>query len=163
MGRKALAVEPKNCSNCSKPLERQRYNGQLEDRTRYASRRFCGLACSGAAHRSDAPSETVIRRRYTHLRGTICETCQSDQQIQLHHIDSNPENNDPTNLMTLCAPCHARWHWEHGKKASAKTNPVCCVVCGKEERWRIKRGMCQMHYQRWKKYGDPQADRPPSR
>ena len=162
MGRKALPVEPKNCECCAKPLERQRYKGQLEDRKAYAGRRFCGLTCSGAAHRTPTPSETVIRRRYTHLRGTICETCQTDQQIQLHHIDSNPENNAPDNLMTLCASCHARWHWEHGKTSSV-VKATHCVVCGKAERWRIKRGMCQLHYQRWKKHGDPQADRPPVR
>lgn len=25
---------------------------------------------------------------------------------------------------------------------------------------KLKRGMCGTHYQRWRKYGDPQADRP---
>lgn len=39
--------------------------------------------------------------------GFIC-TCEIrlNAQLQVDHIDGNPENNDPANLQTLCANCH---------------------------------------------------------
>jgi 5-methylcytosine-specific restriction endonuclease McrA len=27
-------------------------------------------------------------------------------QLDAHHVDGNHENNDPTNIQTLCANCH---------------------------------------------------------
>jgi hypothetical protein len=34
-----------------------------------------------------------------------CAKCGSDRP-QLHHIDANPANNDPSNLIPLCPNCH---------------------------------------------------------
>ncbi len=44
----------------------------------------------------------------------ICQDCGSHchnttkRKIQCHHIDYNENNNNPTNLITLCASCHAK-------------------------------------------------------
>ena len=35
-----------------------------------------------------------------------CEKCGSTKKLQIDHIDRNRSNNDPSNLMTLCRPCH---------------------------------------------------------
>lgn len=37
------------------------------------------------------------------------------ESLQLHHMDRNRKNNDPSNLVTTCSSCHTHWHWEHGK------------------------------------------------
>src|ERR1051326_3314497 len=34
-----------------------------------------------------------------------CSICGADRP-QLHHIDENPENNDPLNIIPLCPNCH---------------------------------------------------------
>lgn len=44
-----------------------------------------------------------------------CEHCNIDNIILLliHHIDRDRENNNPSNLQTLCYNCHRLVHWEH--------------------------------------------------
>jgi 5-methylcytosine-specific restriction endonuclease McrA len=32
---------------------------------------------------------------------------------QVHHLDGNPSNNHPSNLVSLCAGCHLRMHRHH--------------------------------------------------
>ena len=31
---------------------------------------------------------------------------QEDASVEIHHIDGNPANNDPFNLIPLCPNCH---------------------------------------------------------
>lgn len=42
--------------------------------------------------------------------GELCESCGfvpvHRVQLDLHHRDGDPDNNDPSNLQTLCANCH---------------------------------------------------------
>ena len=35
-----------------------------------------------------------------------------------------------------------------------------CLICPRVEK--LRKGMCQMHYLRWKKYGDPNRGKPPT-
>src|SRR5581483_3263021 len=165
MGRRRLPDEAKNCEQCGRPLARTKYGGQLEDRARFKARRFCDLTCSGAFHRKATPTLGALRKRHLPSRGMVCQQCGSQHLVSLHHIDENPANNDPTNVMTLCGSCHTKWHWQHGKMATPKRATE-CSVCGRTPTHpndHIRRGMCQMHYQRWKRHGDPQAERPPLR
>ncbi|MBA3824522.1 MAG: HNH endonuclease [Ktedonobacterales bacterium] len=39
-----------------------------------------------------------------------CQMCGATELLQVHHLDSKPTNNDPSNLMTLCGTCHTKWH-----------------------------------------------------
>jgi hypothetical protein len=34
----------------------------------------------------------------------------------VHHIDRNPANNDPVNLLTLCSTCHLKLHWREDRE-----------------------------------------------
>ena len=43
-----------------------------------------------------------------------CEFCESNENLQVHHIDANPSNCIDNNLMVLCKNCHERLH--SGKK-----------------------------------------------
>jgi 5-methylcytosine-specific restriction endonuclease McrA len=42
--------------------------------------------------------------------GKVCERCgfipEHLAQLDVHHKDHNHNNNEPTNLQTLCANCH---------------------------------------------------------
>jgi hypothetical protein len=36
--------------------------------------------------------------------------CMTAIAIDVHHIDENPSNNDPSNLIALCPTCHSAFH-----------------------------------------------------
>ena len=40
----------------------------------------------------------------------VCEICGSTDDIEVHHIDKNHNNNNPENLISLCSSCHTRVH-----------------------------------------------------
>ena len=46
----------------------------------------------------------------------------SGKALNVHHIDENKKNNDPSNLVVLCIFCHTKRHF------------VICNCCGKKER-----------------------------
>lgn len=54
-------------------------------------------------HRSAIPSSvrTRVEKEFNHR----CAVCGSDNP-HLHHIDEDPSNNDPMNLIPLCPNCH---------------------------------------------------------
>jgi hypothetical protein len=56
----------------------------------------------------------VIRER----DGWICQSpnCKRDCSqnhsfLMVHHWDGDKQNNDPSNLISLCRDCHWEWHW----------------------------------------------------
>ena len=138
----------KYCKNCGKRLTRKRYNGTLESNHAFNRRKYCNLQCAGMANQK----ETIagIRKRYASFRKDMCERCGATENLDLHHKDSNPANNKPSNLMTLCDSCHTKWHWEHGKETTVKRSV--CIVCGKPGKGL---NLCLKHYQRQKLYGSP--------
>lgn len=40
----------------------------------------------------------------------VCELCNSDYRITVHHKDGNPHNNSVGNLQVLCWNCHLLFH-----------------------------------------------------
>ena len=40
----------------------------------------------------------------------VCEICNSDKNLEVHHIDENKENNEIGNLRMLCKSCHSKQH-----------------------------------------------------
>jgi hypothetical protein len=80
-----------------------------------------------------------------------CESCGTTDLLHLHHMDEDRTNNSPTNLRTLCASCHTRWHWEHGKTPWRKHSPT-CTVCGKPAK---RSGLCETHRSRLRRHGSP--------
>lgn len=50
------------------------------------------------------------QRRYRKFKKEVCESCSFIPvhvcQLDVDHIDGNHDNNDPKNLITLCANCH---------------------------------------------------------
>ena len=102
----------KNCLLCGKPLERSRFNGRLEDYTRFLKRKFCSIACANRYRYSNQTLKTkgaYHRQARRHLKA-VCESCGNGQKLVAHHIDQDRTNNNPLNLQTLCKPCHDNWH-----------------------------------------------------
>ena len=155
MPRPRLPDQIKFCAACGKQLFRKRYGINLEDRTVFAKRKYCDQLCMAAGMMQDQPTLAALRKRAKGLVGQNCQECGTTEKLQVHHIDMNPANNEPSNIMTLCAACHASWHWKRGNhRELICLKPSPCGVCGKVS-LKLWRGMCQKHYQRFKKYGDP--------
>lgn len=43
---------------------------------------------------------------YRRFLRSSCEQCSSEDNLFIHHVDENRENNKIDNLMTVCAKCH---------------------------------------------------------
>lgn len=126
------------CPVCGTKMERKRYNGRLEDMTRFMSRQTCSQSCGNT--KAEVTKSALHWRAKKH-RKPNCEQCQTTNDLHVHHIDRNPANNDPANLMTLCSPCHLKLHWREDREkrvgAMKRRPPQPCVVCRTEfhPRW----------------------------
>lgn len=140
------------CQYCGKQLERKRYNQTLESMNVFLKRKYCDRVCMAKSQEKERASLASLRKRAEKFRGTECARCGAKTGLQIHHKDRNPANNAPSNLITLCGNCHTRLHWEEGKIPLQKKKNFYCKICGEPAR---KSDMCQKHYQRFQKYGDP--------
>lgn len=50
--------------------------------------------------------------------GGACVVCKDTAKLHVHHLDDWPMNNAATNLVTLCARCHRKWHAAKDSKPS---------------------------------------------
>jgi Fe-S cluster biosynthesis and repair protein YggX len=71
--------------------------------------------CANINQLKDDCLETTARQRKecrsyleTH---SFCENCgESENRLEIHHVDKNPKNNDHENLQLLCSNCHSKTH-----------------------------------------------------
>lgn len=132
----------KFCQHCSAEMERKRFNGVLESCNVFMRRKYCGRECMALAFVKEDPSRGgyLSRARKQHLK-SACETCNTTVRLTIHHVDLNWRNNDPSNLMTLCASCHTTWHHARGHISPRVERPPCRVCDKKSER----RDLCGRH------------------
>jgi 5-methylcytosine-specific restriction endonuclease McrA len=72
--------------------------------TRNPNARYHGLSCKAA-------------RRLRQSVGA-CQSCGhggSRSRLEVHHLDRDKRNQEPSNLMVLCHDCHMREHQEAGE------------------------------------------------
>ena len=144
--------EPKRyCQYCRKRLIRKIMNGRLEDLAIFTRRKYCDVLCMAKGMVKEKVSRSMYHKRAKRFLKNQCEKCQSVKQLSVHHSDGNITNNVPVNLMTLCASCHLKLHWENGN-IIPKRPKTFCSICGKKAE---ARGFCMNHYRHLVKYGDP--------
>jgi 5-methylcytosine-specific restriction endonuclease McrA len=51
---------------------------------------------------------TDYRTRCFETHDRVCMECASKQNIEVHHVDGDRNNNDPDNLVPLCRDCHTK-------------------------------------------------------
>ena len=139
--------ETRYCAFCKKPLVRKRYsNGELECWNWYNKRKYCDRECMKAAFRAKPKNGKSWMTVHYHARDLLptgpCEICGSNKNVDVHHKDGNPQNNNLDNLQRLCRSCHIKTH--HQAKH--------CSICGAKVKGY---GYCNKHYIRFKKYGNP--------
>ena len=137
------------CEECEKQLERKRLpNGDLEYLIHFNKRKFCDQRCMGLNFGRRHSHDVGWSAAHSVARSLVppgpCTQCGKPQARDVHHKDGDFQNNSLTNLERICRSCHNR---EHKQKGS-------CVICGKPQKGL---GYCEMHYQRFKKHGDPLA------
>ena len=72
-----------------------------------------GRQVCAIARRAQRGSKRKYSRPWTEYKGTRCEKCGFEGhpvQLDVHHKDHDKNNNDPSNLETLCANCHRLHH-----------------------------------------------------
>lgn len=136
----------KYCTACGAKLERRREkDGDLESLLHFSRRKFCSQECMAAGFRGrEQPNVLPAQGRYrARAQGgpkVSCANCGSTTRLDRHHIDGNPLNNSPENLVDLCRRCRLREH---------KPERLCEVPgCGRKHR---RNGLCDMHDQREKR------------
>jgi 5-methylcytosine-specific restriction endonuclease McrA len=102
----------KHCETCGAAMARKRFNGRLEDRTRFLARRNCSQSCGNT--RTEVTKDALHWRARKHRAGA-CAECGSTEDLHVHHKDRNPANNRLTNLQTLCSSCHLKLHWSEDR------------------------------------------------
>lgn len=143
--------DPRNCAHCGASLERKRFNGRLEDFTRFLQRKFCDQKCMADAMLKEDPSRQAYAIRARKHLGPHCERCGTPMKRSIHHKDRDWRNNDPQNLSTLCASCHTSLHHAAGDISPQREKPP-CKFCGNPS---YRSGVCNTCRTRIRRHGDP--------
>lgn len=97
-------LHPKNltpCDVCGQPIKHFQKNAGT-----------CSHACSNKKFK-----RTKNPKRYTTIcfrhHEKKCVICGEQKIVEVHHLDENKNNNDPSNLVPLCPTHHQYWHSKH--------------------------------------------------
>jgi predicted nucleic acid-binding Zn ribbon protein len=92
----------KECVVCSKPIKNWK--------TGYT----CSNACSNKHFRSGENNgnwkQDAYRTTCFAKHEKKCVVCGEQNIVEVHHLDHNDKNNDPSNLIPLCPTHHQYWH-----------------------------------------------------
>ena len=136
-------------------------------RIRQGERRFCDMDCRNAWHRTrvgvDAPhwrGGTVWAKGRAYVRspqhpnadqrGYVLRSRLVMESVigrhlfpeeEVHHVDENPSNDDPSNL-ALTANHEEHMRLYHGKHGRWSMNHDTCSVCGSVDRPHVGNGLC---------------------
>ena len=72
------------------------------------------------------------------FEATECETCDSLNNLERHHVDKDPRNNNPANIMILCSKCHSHWHRGQGTFSVFSDTIVSIEEAGEEATFDIE-------------------------
>jgi len=87
----------------------------------FGKARFCSRKCANStggiakATKHHGDSKAHYRTVAFRHRDKKCYACGHDRIIEVHHLDGDHENNDPSNLIPLCPTHHKMVHskWKH--------------------------------------------------
>lgn len=96
----------KECPVCETLFETKQ--GSPDEKT------VCSHACSNTYFRSGPDngnwSLSSYRTTCFHYHKKECVICGENKIVEVHHLDNNHNNNDPSNLIPLCPTHHQYWH-----------------------------------------------------
>src|SRR5690554_4127695 len=113
------ADEVKYCVHCANLMSRKRQrNGVLESNLHFSRRKYCDRDCMkrdftlrASVNSTESNSRSNARLRMEYFIGyDSCQSCESESNLDVHHVDEDPFNNDINNLTLLCRSCHIKAH-----------------------------------------------------
>lgn len=108
--------KPRFCLGCGIEIPGpSKWNGAVRCRPCFMKteqwRRWNTTQAERALSNRDASETTARHRKLVRQQmKAACEMCGTNGRLLIHHLDKDPMNCDPSNLMTLCHPCHHEWH-----------------------------------------------------
>lgn len=107
-----IKTATRHCAACGVIMERKKFGTRLEDFGRFLTRKTCGRRCMAAAMEGIKIVNAKNGRRQAAKTATqACEACgKTPRRLHVHHIDEDPTNNAPENLITLCPSDHKFIH-----------------------------------------------------
>lgn len=138
--RKDIKELEKHCEYCGEKLERKRFNGRLEDFGVFNNRKYCDRECMrrafvmvGENGQSWSTAHATARKiNELFLQKDSCEICGGTQNLDIHHIDGNWQNNELSNLMCLCRSCHTKYEKNKNKECGYRIRKLT-----PRETWRL--------------------------
>lgn len=124
-------LQPKPCAQCG-----------LMMTITSIRRKYCGMSCknkahsvrmqgSGNSHFTKATSRDGLFRRMALIVlerdwhcCAACGTRKDFRRLSVHHIDHDPDHNEPYNLISLCSSCHNTHHRSINPPAGLKTEKL---------------------------------------
>lgn len=93
----------------TKPFYRNQglYMEKIQKRWVQMSFEFPRLPTIGKEEKKRIPIPPKTRKKLM-MRPRKCAWCRKQPVQEMHHIDRNPKNNNPKNLIGLCGTCHNR-------------------------------------------------------
>jgi hypothetical protein len=92
----------KKCVVCDSPIKNYKVNTT------------CGYSCSNKLYRSGPNNgswkDDYYRTTCFYYHKKECVVCKESNIVEVHHLDENQKNNDPSNLIPLCPTHHQYWH-----------------------------------------------------
>ena len=91
--------------------------------TIHARNNRIGFVCITCKNPKAYPS-TFYKNRLIVLKrdNNECQCCKTNKKLIVHHLDCNPKNNSPSNLIVLCNQCHSHLHNKYGNKKLRESN-----------------------------------------
>jgi len=103
------------CVDCGKPLSDKPGALRCKSCASKVSTWNRKQALDALFNRNANPVTARARKLVRDQMKVACERCGATHPLELHHLDQDPLNCQPENLMTLCISCHNAWHVRHGK------------------------------------------------
>lgn len=95
----------KLCPVCQSPIKN------------YKNGKTCGYSCANKHFRSGPNNGNWKDSAYAttcfYYHKKECVICKEKNIVEVHHLDENKNNNDPSNLIPLCPTHHQYWHSKH--------------------------------------------------
>lgn len=117
----------KDCTICGNPIKNFRF-----------TKGTCSHSCSNKKFRTGENHGNWKQDRYQttcFLHHTKkCVVCDENRIVEVHHLDHDRKNNDPSNLIPLCPTHHQYWHSKY-KNLIEKT------ILDYIEDWKNKQGI----------------------
>ncbi len=135
--KKPKELGSKKCLYCNTDFFRKRYStGEMQQPDKFLRRKFCShrhyLEWHRGPNHQDWKGGFYIRDGYVIQRGTKKRAHRLIMELVLkrplkssenvHHIDHNKTNNDPSNLMLMTRAEHCKYHGPNTKKQAARAS-----------------------------------------